>query len=80
MHNVDKHVVLPGYGKNIRQAGKNLFQYLRLAPACRQADIMAVFVFAHVINIPVPIGLLAVEKRQPPEHFPIGNTILGQQS
>ncbi len=63
IHNVNKHVILLGYGKNIRQIPKNVFKYLRLAAACRQANLVAVFVFAHVINMPVPIGLLAVKKR-----------------
>lgn len=63
IHNVNKQVVLPRYGKNIRQVFENVLQYLRLAAARRQVNPIAVFVFAHKINMPVLIGLLAVKKR-----------------
>jgi len=44
IHNVNKQVVLPRYGKDIRQLFENILQYLWLAAARRQANLVAVFV------------------------------------
>lgn len=63
IHDIYKQVVIPWDSKNIRQSFENVLQYLRLAAAGSQVYFIAVLVFAHIINMPVLLGLLAVKKR-----------------